>query len=61
MLALQALVSHRELYEWGQSREMCPVRLHLKHTSDGQFALVCPNCAHNAHGRAFASLVQSRA
>jgi hypothetical protein len=38
---------------------MCPVRLHLKHTSDGQLALEWPNCAHSAHGRALASLMQS--
>lgn len=38
---------------------MCPERLHLKHTSDGQLALVWPNWAHRAHGRALASFVQS--
>lgn len=51
--------THRLLYEWGQSRAMCPVRLHLKHTSDGQLAFEWPNCAQSAHGRALTSLLQS--
>jgi hypothetical protein len=51
--------THRLLYEWGQSRAMCPVRLHLKQTSDGQLALEWPNWAHSAHGRALTSLLQS--
>jgi hypothetical protein len=38
---------------------MCPVRLHLKHTSDGQLALEWPNWAHSAHGRTLTSLLQS--
>jgi hypothetical protein len=42
-----------------QSRATWPVRLHLKHTSDGQLALEWPNWAHSAHGRALASFVQS--